>query len=264
ARIAAGLQHSHIVPVFSFGEDQQRFYYVMQIIEGVGLDRLIDRWAAGEMAVSIENLIAEFHPPGESRQSSPTNQGRILRRDSWQQLGKIAAQVTSAIRYAHKQGTLHRDIKPANLLIDIKGKTWIADFGLAMARDQAMEANTESLAGTIRYMAPEQFAGISDVRTDLYAFGVTLYELATLRPPFVGETKEKLIATIREGKPPRPRSVNPEIPVSLETIILKAMAVDPQKRYQNADQLHADLLSFLNAGKSKSRQSLWRSIRKWF
>lgn len=263
ARTAAGLQHAHIVPVYSFGEDQQRYFYVMQLVVGVGLDKLIDGWSANDGAVDIVDLIAEIHPTRFDAGAAERGK-RILRHDSWQQLGKIAAQIASALRYAHRQGTLHRDIKPANLLIDAQGKTWVTDFGLAMARDQAVANETESIAGTIRYMAPEQFRGVSDERTDLYAFGVTLYELTTLSPPFCGNTREEVIAAIQAGNPVPLRELNPEIPEPWEAIVQKAMAHDPDRRYQSADELHADLLSFVNSFSQKPRRTFWQMVREWF
>lgn len=265
ARIAAGLQHPNIVPVFSFGEQDDRYFYVMQLIEGVGLDKLIDRWKSDAGLVSIEDLIGDIRPSllkpeGDQSKSSK----HLLRHDSWQQLGKIAAQVVSAIRYAHKKRTLHRDIKPANLLIDRQGKVWIADFGLAIGRERLMSDSADPLAGTLRYMAPEQFRGEGDERSDLYSFGATLYELCTLQPAFPSRSRGELLSDIQRGEVVRPRTVNPAIPPRLEQIILKAMACEPQRRYQTADQLHADLLSFINTCGSRDERSWWRKIKSWF
>lgn len=263
ARTAARLQHAHIVPVYSFGEDQQRYYYVMHLVVGVGLDKLIDRWASNGGVVALDSLIAEIHS-AHIETASLEKSKRLLRHDSWQQLGKIAAQIASALRYAHRQGTLHRDIKPANLLIDAQGKTWVTDFGLAMGRDQAVASETDSIAGTIRYMAPEQFRGVSDERTDLYAFGVTLYELTALRPPFRGSTREEVIAAIQAGNPVPLRELNPEVPEVWATIVQKAMEHDPERRYQSADAIHADLLAFVNSFSQKPRPTVWQLLRKWF
>jgi serine/threonine protein kinase len=263
ARIAARLQHAHIVPVYSFGEQEDRYFYAMQLIEGIGLDQLIERWNRENGIVSLEDLILEYHPTARSRVRDPKASRRWLRRDSWQQLAKIAAQVVSAIRYAHRQGTLHRDIKPANLLIDLQGKVWITDFGLAIGQDKVLTDSAEPLAGTLRFMAPEQLSREGDARSDLYAFGATLYELCTLRPAFSAKTRKELLRDIPTGTFAKPTAVNPAVPAPLERIILKCMARDVAQRYQSADLLHADLLRFLN-GASDTPGGLWQTIRKWF
>ncbi len=258
ARLAARLQHAQIVPVYSFGEQDSRFFYAMQLIDGVGLDKLITGWSTGHGQVCIDELIGEFHPrlkPVGSKVST-----RLLRHDSWPQLAKIATQIVSALRYAHKQGTLHRDIKPGNLLIDRQGKVWITDFGLAMGQETMLTDQSAPLSGTLRYMSPEQLNRGGDVRSDLYAFGATLYELCTLKPAFTGATRLELMKQIEEGVYRDPRSVNPNIPVTLEKIIKKCLKRDPNERYQNADQLYADLLRFLNRESIASEKSWWKRI----
>lgn len=264
ARTAARLQHPNIVPVFSFGQQDERYYYVMQLIKGVGLDKLIQSWNKNLGIVFMDELIEEFHP---SRRTNTAGQNslskRMLRHDSWLQIGKIASQIVSAVRYAHHSGTLHRDIKPGNLLIDMHGKIWIADFGLALAQEKLIvEAAAEPLAGTLRYMAPEQFLGQSDERTDLYSVGATLYELCTLQPVFSAKTKSQLIEDIEQGRLVRPREVRKEIPVQLERIILKCMNLDRNQRYASADQLYADLLRFLNTPEKQFYPSWWQRLRR--
>lgn len=276
ARVAARLQHAHIVPVFSFGEQDARFFYVMQLIEGVGLDKLIDRWRTGDGTVDVDELVREFHPElemvrdalprateaaGEMASLTPASEGarrRVLRKDAWLQLAKIAAQITGALRYAHKQGTLHRDLKPANLLIDVRGNVWITDFGLALAPDRALAEENEPLMGTLRYMAPEQFNGEVDARTDIYSLGATLFELCTLRPAFQGQTRSDLIEQVQQAKVPRPRSIVREIPPRLEAILLKALQPDPNRRHQSADELHTELLQFLKTESRRRGRSIWK------
>lgn len=261
ARTAASLQHPNIVPVFSFGEQDERYFYAMQLIKGVGLDKLIQRWSRDAGIVSMEELIEEYHPTGKLKPShGKSGSKRLLRHDSWLQLGKIATQIVSAIRYAHQSGTLHRDIKPGNLLIDLQGKIWITDFGLAMAQEKLLAESTGPLAGTLRYMAPEQFLRQGDERTDLYAFGATLYELCTLQPVFTAKSKSELIQDIENGKIIPPRAVRKEIPIALERIILKCLSHDREKRYQTAVQLYADLLRFLNTPEKRFQPSWWHKL----
>ena len=142
----------------------------------------------------------------------------------WRGVARIALQVADACAYAHGQGTLHRDIKPGNLLIDASGIVWVADFGLARALEQDDVTQTCGVVGTLRYMAPEQFKGKADVRSDVYSMGLTLYELATLRPAFAATGQTTLIDSIMHGQPETPRQSCPGMPRDLETIILKSIA----------------------------------------
>ena len=121
-------------------------------------------------------------------------------------------------------------------LIDEAGEAWVADFGLAKPLDAEADALTRTgdIVGTLRYMAPERFDGHSDARGDVYALGATLYELLTLRPAFADSTRAALIERILRESPPRPKSVDRRAPLDLETIILKAMAKEPSRRYHSA------------------------------
>src|SRR5439155_11707961 len=109
---------------------------------------------------------------------APSDQGKPY----WQSVARIGIQVADALAYAHVQGTLHRDIKPSNLLLDPQGVVWVTDFGLAKGSDSANLTHSGDVVGTLRYLAPERFRGKGDARSDVYALGLTLYELLTLRP----------------------------------------------------------------------------------
>ncbi len=158
------------------------------------------------------------------------------------QIGRQAAQ---GLAYAHARGITHRDIKPSNLLLDTAGVVWIADFGLAKADDDNLTA-TGDLLGTLRYMAPERFRGEGDVRADVYALGLTLYELLTLRPAFQSSDRLRMIERIKNEEPASPRTVDSRVPRDLETIVLKAIDKDPERRYQTADAMAEDLRRFLD------------------
>src|SRR5262249_52962458 len=149
-----------------------------------------------------------------------------------------------ALAYAHAQGILHRDIKPANLLLDLRGTVWVTDFGLAKTADADDLTRVGDIVGTLRYMAPERFDGPGDSRSDVYGLGLTLYELLTLKPAFVAESRAKLVQEVTAAAPPKPRSINRVIPRDLETIVLKATARDPAMRYQSASELADDLGRF--------------------
>ena len=155
-------------------------------------------------------------------------------------MAQIGLQAAQGLAYAHASGIVHRDIKPSNLLLDHAGVVWIADFGLAKGEDQGL-THTGDILGTLRYMAPERFRGEGDARADVYALGLTLYELVTLRPGFDSSDRLRLIEQIKIEEPLRPRAVDARIPRDLETIVLKAIEKDPKARYQSAEAIAEDL-----------------------
>ena len=148
--------------------------------------------------------------------------------------------------HAHSQGILHRDIKPSNLIEDNNGNVWIADFGLARALDDDELTTAGELLGTVRYMAPERFGGRCDERSDLYALGITLYELAALGPAFLALDRYELIDELHHGDPVALGKRAPGIPRDVETIIHKAIAREPARRYATASALADDLRRFLD------------------
>jgi WD40 repeat protein/serine/threonine protein kinase len=157
------------------------------------------------------------------------------------QIGRQAAQ---GLAYAHVSGIVHRDIKPSNLLLDHAGIVWITDFGLAKGDDDGL-THTGDILGTIRYMAPERFRGEGDARADVYALGLTLYELLTLRPAFGEPDRLKLSEQIKNEDPPPPRLIDGQVPRDLETIVLHAIDKDLNARYQSAEAIAEDLRRFL-------------------
>ncbi len=185
----------------------------------------------------------------------------------WRSLARLFAQAADALSFAHSQGVLHRDIKPANLLLDAEGMLWVTDFGLAKTDEYRELTQTGDVIGTLCYMAPEQFEGKGDQRSDIYSLGITLYEMATLRPAFVQEGRSGLIrAILREPLFP-PRRLCPSMPCDLETVILKAAARDPQHRYASAAELRDDLLRFVEdrpvqARRVSAAEKLWRWSRR--
>ena len=268
ARTAAQLQHPNIVPVYSFGEYEGRLYYVMPLIVGVSLDKLIRHWKAGHDIVDFDDLIEAVHGPAfadevTSEFNPQVAHRRLLKRDNWAQITKLAVQVVNALRFAHKQGTLHRDIKPANLLLDRSGTVWVSDFGLALGRDRVLDEQFVPVAGTLRYMAPEQFSGVTNERTDIYSFGATLYELCTLQPAFDAQSKSEMIEQIQSAKIRWPRSIRNDIPVRLDQLIRKCMDRRPERRFLTANELYGELLRVVNE-LTNDRRGLWNQIRDWF
>ncbi len=182
----------------------------------------------------------------------------------WHSVAHLGAQVAGALAYAHQQGVLHRDIKPANLLLDMQGTVWVTDFGLAKAGDQERLTYTGDLLGTLRYMAPERFEGRTDARSEVYALGLTLYELLALRPAFDESDRHQLIRQVLGGEWVRLEKVNPAIPRDLVTIVHKAIDRDPACRYQTAKELADDLQCFLDDAPIKARR-LWLAehVLRW-
>ena len=181
--------------------------------------------------------------PGGTQVSAVESSGRRL--PFFRSVAQIGRQAAQGLAYAHARGIIHRDIKPSNLLLDTAGVVWIADFGLAKADDDGLTA-TGDILGTIRYMAPERFRGEGDARADVYALGLTLYELLTLRPAFESSDRLRMIERIKTEEPVRPRTVDSRIPRDLETIVLKSIDKDPDRRYPTADAMAEDLRRYLD------------------
>jgi serine/threonine protein kinase/tetratricopeptide (TPR) repeat protein len=179
----------------------------------------------------------------------------------------VGAQVAEALEYAAQQGVLHRDIKPSNLLLDVWGNVWLTDFGLAKATGTPDLTPTGDPLGTLRYMAPERFQGHADVRSDVYALGLTLYEALALRPAFDDVGQLQLMQQITTAEPPHLDRLIPCLPWDLVTVVHKAMARDPAGRYQTAGALADDLRRFLDgrsilARRARLPEQAWRWCRR--
>lgn len=183
------------------------------------------------------------------------------------QIVDVGIQAADGLHYAHAQGTLHRDIKPGNLMLDGNGVVWVTDFGLAKAMEGDDITHTENVVGTIRYMAPEQFRGNTDSRSDIYSLGITLYELVTGKRAWSATGRSALINEIMEGQLEPLRKIVADIPRDLETVILKATTPDVKHRYQTAGELAEDLRRFaadrpILARRASPFERLWRWGRR--
>jgi len=243
AQIAARLHHSNIVPVYGSGESDGYHWYAMQHLDGQSLDQ----WRQQQ---------SELVPEGSG---AWRNRARFVAR-----MGAAAA---SALQYAHSLGTLHRDIKPGNFLLDRDDHLWMTDFGLAKALEDEGLTHSGDLLGTLQYMAPEQFAGIYDVRSEVYALGVTLYEMLTLAPAFRGRHRSELMELVKSQRIELLTRVCPDVPLDLATIVGKAMAREPLDRYATAEALEQDLQAFLEDRPIQARPlsmlaTTWRWCRR--
>jgi len=205
ARVVAKLEHPNIVPVYDYAEHEGRPYLVMKFIEGVTLKARMDN---GPLSLD--------------------------------EITKIADAVGAALLYAHKQGVLHRDIKPSNVLIATDEQIYLADFGLArMAQSGESTLSSDMIMGTPQYISPEQAMGKPDLdqRTDLYSFGVMLYEMVVGKVPYNADTPFSIIHDHIYSPLPLPRTVNPDVPEPVERVLLKALAKEPEDRFEDAGQL---------------------------
>jgi serine/threonine protein kinase len=264
AQAAAQLHHTNIVPVFSIGCERGVHYYAMQFIEGRTLAALIEEQRRWENR-SAADAPTISSPSSPARSATPTPSSRD--RGYIRTVAEHGIQAAEALDYAHKLGIIHRDIKPANLLLDVRGNLWVTDFGLARFQDDTGVTMTGDLLGTLRYMSPEQALAqraIVDHRTDIYSLGVTLYELATLRPAIEGTDRRELLRRIAEEEPQSARRINPAIPRELETILLKAVNKEAASRFATAKELAEDLRRFLEDKPIKARRpSPMERAAKW-
>jgi WD40 repeat protein/serine/threonine protein kinase len=187
-------------------------------------------------------------------------------RPYFRSVARIGQQAAHALAHAHARGIVHRDVKPSNLLLDDSGVVWVTDFGLAKTEEDNL-TRTGDLPGTLRYMAPERFEGQCDARADIYALGLTLYELLVLKPAFQGSDRLHLLEQIRNREPARPRAVDSRVPRDLETVVLKAGDKDPRRRYPTAEALAEDLRRFLadepiRARRTSPLERAWRWCRR--
>jgi eukaryotic-like serine/threonine-protein kinase len=301
AQAAAQLHHTNIVPIFSVGCERGVHYYAMQFIEGQTLADLIRdlcrlaglkgpsaaQATAASMSLAQDVASGHFDPapaplagrgsPDPARASTeglrswgpaPSASHDSTRTPAYfRTIADLDLQAAEALDHAHRLGTIHRDIKPANLLVDVRGNLWITDFGLARMQADSGLTMTGDVIGTLRYMSPEQSAarrGIVDHRADLYSLGATLYELLTLHPAHDGRDRAELLHQMAFGEPKAPRAHNPAIPRDLETIVLKALAREPEARYATAQDLANDLRRFLEQRPIQTRRpNLWKCAEKW-
>ncbi len=210
AQAVAMLSHPNIVTVYDVSRTQDVNYIVMELIEGMTLKQYMQK------------------------------RGQL----SWKEALHFSMQISKALIHAHSRGIIHRDIKPHNIMILKDGSVKVADFGIARL-SSTQNTLTQQTLGSVHYISPEQAKGSSiDARTDIYSLGVVMYEMLTGRLPFEGENAVSIAIQHISSIPLMPREINPDIPVGLEAITMKAMNPDLDKRYQFAEQLYDDLETF--------------------
>jgi len=212
ARAAANLLHPGIVTVYDFGHDEQRFFIIMEYVQGTDLKTLIRR------------------------------RGRLAVREAT----SLMTQICASVGYAHRAGLVHCDLKPQNVLVSPDGRAKITDFGIARALASIYPDESHPVVwGSPQYFAPEQAAGgPPSPASDVYALGVILFEMLTGRLPFEADDIAQLSEMHLTQPPPSPRAFNPQIPMALELILLKVLSKEPAARYRTADQFGRVLTTF--------------------
>ncbi len=207
AQSAGGLQHPNIITIHDMGEEGDTPFIAMELVEGENLDQLISRRAP--LSVSLKLV--------------------------------YAAQACRALDYAHKRGIVHRDIKPGNVMVSKEGTVKVVDFGIARVLE-ASKTQTGMLIGTFAYMSPEQYQGEhADERSDIWSFGVLLYELLCYQRPFMGDSPVSLLRSICEKEPEPLLKFLPDCPTELQDILSKALRKSPNDRYQSMGDLLLEL-----------------------
>ena len=221
---ASSLTHPNIVEMYDVGEDDGKYFIVMEYVEGVTLKSLIKRRGSLTLTEVID----------------------------------IMLQLTSGIACAHESFIIHRDIKPQNVLILDDGRVKITDFGIAMALNSNELTQTNSVMGSVHYLPPEQANGTgSTIKSDIYSLGILMFELLTGKLPFKGENAVEI--AIKHMKEPIPsiKDFNPEIPQSVENIILKASAKNPKNRYDNVMEMYNDLKTCLDENRKDEKRHVY-------
>ncbi len=227
ARIAVQLSHANIVQVLELGKHDENLYISMEYISGRDLRQLIERFRKRQQPMPIP------------------------------QASLIVAEVCEALDYAHRKrdasgrplGIVHRDVSPQNVLVSFEGEVKLIDFGIAKAESRLQKTQAGILKGKFSYMSPEQVKGQSiDGRSDVFACGILLWELICGDKLFTGDSDFAVLEKVRNGVVPAPRSITRTCPEGLEKVILKALANDPNQRYQTASELHDDLMRFTLMG----------------
>ncbi|SDM02668.1 Stk1 family PASTA domain-containing Ser/Thr kinase [Bacillus sp. OK048] len=214
AQSATSLAHPNIVNIYDVGEENDLYFIVMEYVEGQTLKQYIQQNSSLQVEKTIE----------------------------------IMKQLTSAISHAHQNQIVHRDIKPQNILVDRFSNVKITDFGIAMALSATSITQTNSVLGSVHYLSPEQArGGMANKKSDIYSLGIVMFELLTGRLPFSGESAVSIALKHLQSETPSVRRWNPNIPQSVENIVLKATAKDSFHRYKSVEEMEEDLRTALDS-----------------
>ena len=225
AMSASALSHPNIVEMYDVGEDDGNYFIVMEYIDGKTLKNLIKKRGALTVAEVVD----------------------------------IMLQLTSAISCAHDSYIIHRDIKPQNVMILDDGRVKITDFGIAIASNASELTQTNSVMGSVHYLPPEQANGAgATAKSDIYSLGILMFELLTGKLPFKGENAVEIALKQMKEQIPSVCAINPEIPQSIENVILKACAKNPKNRYDNVKDMYNDIKTALDEDRTNETKQTYK------
>ena len=225
ANSASSLKHPNIVEMYDVGDDNGKYFIVMEYVDGKTLKSLIKKRGALNLNEAID----------------------------------IMLQLASGISCAHDSYIIHRDIKPQNVLILEDGRVKITDFGIAMALNSNELTQTNSVMGSVHYLPPEQASGNgSTIKSDIYSLGILMFELITGKVPFKGDNAVEIAIKHMKDQIPSVCNINPSIPQSVENIILKACAKNPKNRYDSVSEMYEDLKTCLDPERSTEKRIVYR------
>ena len=264
AKIIAKFNHPNIVPIYSISNERGMYYIAMGYVPGPSLKDVLIKLQANPNADPLrlkvasirELLITSFVEQNDISQRSISLKRELKFWDKTylQFVLTIASEITNALSYAHQNGIIHGDIKPSNILLTNEGIPLIVDFGLSKDFKNFATPKDNEFTGTLAYAAPEQINGnITNQKTDIWALGVTLYELIILKNPFTGSTIKNTAEKIIRGNPLPLRSLNKKIPLEVEAIVNKCLEVKPENRYTSIAELSDDLRNYLDSNPIKAK-----------
>ena len=240
AKSAAALNHLNIITIHDIGEHEGQVFIAMEHVEGRTVKELI----------AVDLLVGDLN-------------GRL----PIPQVLDIAIQIASGLAAAHEKGIVHRDIKPQNILVDKDGRVKILDFGLAKLKGVSSLTKESSTLGTVHYMSPEQTLGNEvNQRTDIWSLGVVLFEMLTGKLPFNGDYEQAVIYSILNEEPKKATEIRHDIPPEFDRILEKALAKEPEDRYQHVDDLLVDLKHLKRDSRTDRKPApaaSWRKPRHW-
>ena len=225
AHAVSGLRHPNIVAVFDFDTQDDFYYMVMELLEGDTLRARLNEYRVRKERMPLNEIV------------------------------RVLADILNGLEYAHSEGVIHRDIKPANIMLTKKNQAVLTDFGIAQIMGSTKVTATGAMMGTVNYMAPEQgLEGRCDVRSEIYSLGIVLYEMLTGYTPFDADTPLAILMKHLNDPLPLPSQLDPSLPPSFEQIVLKALAKDPEDRFQSAAEMLAAIQNMTQELSSETRQ----------
>jgi serine/threonine protein kinase len=243
AKMVAGLAHPNIVQIFDLGKIEKSYYIAMEYVHGRDLRSILRRAREGDVRIPLDLSAL------------------------------VVSKVCSALEFAHRKKDergrammiVHRDISPQNILISFEGDVKLTDFGIAKAATKASITDAGALRGKLLYMSPEQAWGKPmDRRSDVFSLGVVFYEMVTDHRPFLGSSEMSILEMVRECRVAKPSTLNPAVPDRLESVIMMALARDPDDRYQDAAEMYRDLERVLHEWQPPQASALSRFLEGLF